>query len=76
MPTSLLKAYAKESGKSLDEAEKCWAKAKHQADAKFNGKKDGHYWAYTNASTRLCLGLPEHATKKDKDKTKEHKKKK
>jgi hypothetical protein len=58
MPTSLLKAYAKESKKTIEEVEKCWDKSKHQADAVFKDKeKDGNYWAFVNAETRKCLGL-------------------
>ncbi len=77
MPTPLLKKYAEESGKTMDEAEICWAKAKHEADSKFHGEHDGHYWAYVNTSTRMCLGLPKHPPKtepKHPDK-KDHKKK-
>jgi hypothetical protein len=66
MPTPLLKAYAKESGKTLEEAEKCWEKAKEIADnTEFKDKKqDGSYWAFVNSETRKCLGLPKHTEKK------------
>lgn len=64
MPTPLLEAYAKESGKTVEEAEKCWEKSKHEADGMFKGKeKDGHYWSFVNTATRKCMGLPEHKKK-------------
>lgn len=56
MPVKALKAYAEESGKSMAEVEKAWAEAKEEADKKFK-KKDLHYWAYVNATTRAKLGL-------------------
>lgn len=56
MPVKALKIYAEESGKTLAEAEKAWAEAKDEADKKFK-KKDVHYWAYVNATTRAKLGL-------------------
>jgi len=56
MPVKSLKAYAKESGKSMKEVEKAWEEAKAEADKKFK-KKDFHYWAYTNKVCREKLGL-------------------
>lgn len=66
MPAPLLKAYAKESGKSLEDAEECWDKAKRMAEGGpfKNEKKDGHYWAFVNTETRKCLGLSPHPVKK------------
>ena len=64
MPTTLLKTYAKESGKSIEEAEKCWDKSKKQADHVFKDQeKDGQYWAFVNLHTRKCLGLPDEKTR-------------
>lgn len=56
MPTQVLKNYAKKSKKSVEAAEKCWEKAKKQADKVFP-KKDSHYWAFVNASTKKCMGI-------------------
>ena len=56
MRTAQLKAYAKEAGKTIKEAEACWEKAKEKADKKFK-MKDEHYWAYVSISTRWCLGI-------------------
>lgn len=61
MPHKVLETYAKQSGKTLKQAEECWEKAKVVADKRFEEKK-GPYWAFVNSSTRKCLGL------KDEDK--------
>lgn len=58
MPVPMLKSFAKKSGKSVGEVETLWAEAKSAADKKFK-KKDGHYWAYVNATVQARLGLKE-----------------
>lgn len=58
MPTEQLKTWAKESNKSLSEAEKCWNQAKKQADKMFpKGENDPGYWRFVNFRTRYCLDL-------------------
>jgi hypothetical protein len=56
MPTKVLKAWSKESGKTIKEAEDAWDSCKIQADKKFKNK-DGAYWGYVNVCTRKKLGL-------------------
>lgn len=56
MPTAVLKSYAEQSGKTLEEVEKVWASCKAQADSKFS-KKDEHYWAYVNSCTKRKLNI-------------------
>jgi hypothetical protein len=56
MPTKVLEKYAKQSKKTVKQAEACWEKAKQAADKKFK-EKDSQYWAYVNASTKKCLGI-------------------
>jgi hypothetical protein len=56
MPTALMRKYAKESGKSLEEVEKCWAQAKAMGHKLFE-QEDEHFWAFVNSQTRKCLGL-------------------
>lgn len=60
MPSSVIRAYARESGKTVVQAEACWEKAKKKADAgMFKDKpKNGAYWGYVNNETRRCLNLP------------------
>jgi hypothetical protein len=67
MPTALLKSYAKEAGKTIEEAEKCWEKSKTQADKIFKKKDDG-YWRFVNSATRKCLKLDELKNSKSKPK--------
>ena len=64
MPNAMIKAYAKQCGKSVDEVEQIWNKIKAEADSKFDDKS-GPYWAYINASTRKILRLKEHTTFKN-----------
>lgn len=69
MPTKVLKDYAKEANKSIEEAEACWEKAKKQADKIYGKdgktKHEGMYWGFVNKATRKCLGLSE--KKKEKE---------
>lgn len=60
MPSTVIRAYARESGKTIEQAEACWEKAKKKADAGlFKDKpKNGAYWGYVNNETRRCLNLP------------------
>jgi hypothetical protein len=61
VPSALIKAYAKQSGRSVEHCEKIWEDNKKEADSKFHVKKDsdkdGKYWAWVNATTRHKLGL-------------------
>lgn len=57
MPTAVLISYAQQSGKPLHEVEAIWEEAKKEADAKFKGKKDDHYWSYVNAVTKAKCGI-------------------
>lgn len=57
MPVPLLKHLAKETGKSLSDAEKAWDEAKGQADKKFGDKKDDSYWSYVTSVTKKKLGV-------------------
>jgi hypothetical protein len=65
MPSAVIKAYARESGKTVEQAEACWEKAKKKADAGlFKDKpKNGAYWGYVNNETRRCLNLPVSSSK-------------
>jgi hypothetical protein len=56
MPSNTVKAYAKDSGKSVAEVEKLWDECKERAMKKFD-KEDEHYWTYISACTRKKLGL-------------------
>ena len=56
MPTATMKKYAEQSGKSVEEVEQIWEESKKEADKKFK-KRDSHYWAYVNATTKKKLGL-------------------
>lgn len=58
MPSALLKTYAKRSGKTIEEAEACWERAKSQAEHVFKKNSD-EYWAMVNKKTRECLGISE-----------------
>lgn len=58
MPTKQLQTWAKEAGKTIEEAEVCWEKAKKQANKIYpKQENDNRYWRYVNTSTRKCLGL-------------------
>ncbi len=56
MPTQQIKKWAKESGKSVDEVEAAWEKAKTEGD-KFHKTRDDQYWGYVNLRTRSIIGL-------------------
>lgn len=47
MPNAVVKAYAKQTGKSVEHVERWWKEAEEQASKKFD-KKDDSYWAYVN----------------------------
>lgn len=65
MPSKTVKAYAEQSGKSVDEVEKIWDETKKEAKKKFpKGEEDPDYWAYVNATVRKKLGLDKKKTKK------------
>lgn len=56
MPTKQLKDLAKEAGKSIEEAEACWEKAKTQANKVYpKGEKDKNYWGFVVNKTKICL---------------------
>ena len=56
MPVPLLKHLAKETGKTLAQAEEAWEAAKREADKKFKSR-DSHYWSYVTATTKRKLGI-------------------
>ena len=56
MPTKQLETLAKKAGKSLEETETCWNKAKKQANKIFK-KQDNLYWGFIMSKTEECLGL-------------------
>ena len=64
MPNSIIKSYAKKTGKSIEDIEKIWNQAKTEAASKFDSE-NGSFWAYVNATTRAKLGLKEHVTFKN-----------
>lgn len=66
MPSKLVEAYARESGKTVAEVEAIWEKCKESA-AKYHEKDSDEFYAYTNMCTRTKLGL---GKKKKKDKGK------
>jgi hypothetical protein len=47
MPNAVVKAYAKETGKSAEHIERWWKEAEEEASKKFK-KSDRRYWAYVN----------------------------
>lgn len=60
MPIPVIKKYASESGKSIDDVENYWKDAKKSADEAWNGKKkDDHYWAYVTSIVKKRCGLSE-----------------
>ena len=74
MPAKQLENYAERSGKSLEEVEEIWDKAKERADQKFeDGEEDPGYWAYVTRITTSKLGI---ANGGESDKDKEPSKKK
>jgi hypothetical protein len=56
MPSTLIKNYAKESGKPINEVEKLWQKAKTIAKKKF-ATKDSEYYAYTVGILKNMLSI-------------------
>jgi len=64
MPNSVVKSYAKKSGKSVAEVETLWGKIKAGAKKKFKAD-DPHLWAYVNGSVKKALGLTESITFKE-----------
>jgi hypothetical protein len=56
MPSPLIKAYSKKSGKSKSKIERYWREAKDAAKKKFKKKSDS-FWAYANAITKRRAGL-------------------
>ena len=60
MPASTLKAFAKRVGKSIEEVEEAWHKAKKKAkDQKLSPKDGDKYWSYVMAITKRMLGIKE-----------------
>lgn len=64
MPNSLVKSYAKKSGKTIDHVERWWDEAKEEALKKF-GKKSKEFYAYVNAIVKRRAGLSEELTFKE-----------
>lgn len=75
MPTKVMKKYAEDSGKSLEEVEKIWHETEAEADGRFD-KRDEHYWAYVNIVVRRKLGLEKKQKEKEKEIRKNRKNKK
>ena len=58
MPSSVVKSYAKKSGKTEKQVEKIWDDCKAKADKLYKGKpKDGKYWGFVNNCTKKKLGI-------------------
>lgn len=64
MPSAVVKKYAEETGKSIQDVEAIWDEAKITAKKKFD-KRDSHFWAYVNAVTKKRCGISEAITLKD-----------
>jgi len=58
MPHDLVKAFAKESGKTQAEVEKIWDETKEEATKQFHDFNP-NYWAYVTAVVKKKLGLKE-----------------
>lgn len=70
MPTTQIKEWAKESGKSVKEVEEAWEKAKTEADRIYKdqgGQSNKQYWGYTSLRTRVLIGLDNGKSKKKED---------
>lgn len=48
MPNAVVKAYAKETGKSAEHIERWWKEAEAEALKKFGKKSDPRFYAYVN----------------------------
>jgi hypothetical protein len=66
MPNNVVKAYAKETGKSPEHIERWWKEAEEEALKKFP-KKGPSYWAYVNGIVER-RGKLVHGKKKKKRK--------
>ena len=56
MPNKALEKWAKESGKTLKEAEDIWTECEEVASKKFKEKND-RFYSYVNVCVRAKLGL-------------------
>ena len=65
MPSSLIKSFAKRTGKSISKIEGYWDEAKKSASDKGLKKGDPSFYAYTNAIVQKRLGLREGFSFKD-----------
>ena len=57
MPTPMIQAFAKESGKSIEDVERLWDKAKSIVWKKYSDKTDDAKYALTTAITKNMLGM-------------------
>ena len=59
MPNKVLKSYSERSGRSMEEVEAAWEKAKEQADKKFppEERDSDEYWSYVNVTCMMMLGI-------------------
>ena len=57
MPNALIKKFAQKAGKTVEEVEKMWERAKKIAAEKFPSMNGPHYWADVNAITQRGLKL-------------------
>jgi len=58
MPDQTLKSFAKRVGKSIEEVEDAWLKAKEIAkDEKLNPKDGEKYWSFVMGMTKKLLGV-------------------
>lgn len=58
MPSKLIKAYAKQTGKTEEAIEKIWDDMAKKAKDSFKNESP-QFWAYVNTSVRKHLGLKE-----------------
>ncbi len=65
MPTTLIKLYAKRSGKSEKVIDEYWNEAKISAKEAGFKESNPSFWAYVNAITKKRAGLKEAMTFKE-----------
>lgn len=59
MPNQVVKGLADKSGKSVDEVEKAWSKAKSQAKKEYPdlSEDDDKFWKIVTAITKSMIGI-------------------
>ena len=62
MPNSIIKSFAKESGKSVGEVEKLWNQAKESAKKEGKKESDDSFYAYVTGTLKKMLKISEGTT--------------